>query len=572
MAMRSQSCSSEIMSVTSARDKFEAAVKVIRSLPKNGSFQPSNEMLLKFYAFYKQATEGHCTAPKPNFWDVVKKAKWEAWNKLGKMSKEEAMSCYVDQLKTIVEAMPQTQLVAEFVEKLGNFYELVDDKAIGEKSEENVRKLNGDVANGDVFKSEPIALTNKDLFPRNEAFVHFSNDVSSNSSVVPELGLDCTPAVTKKTASGHHHHNNNNNNNNNNNGNSSNNNNNHNDHSRAHLNHRYNHSNENDSGNDTGEIRSENGDERETPMTDDSLLPIAGHQVTSDTDSDVEYCDTIDTLQDVSEAIDVLSSTTSSDNEAVFTQSPVKMKRDDPDYNTLHQSANTVLAGIQTSTNITARSVQPDLMVMANANPYAYVPNHRKFSSDSMAVNIASRQSVSEVDHECFVNGIPQDEHQPRPPAAGHDAEMDVTVRGGEEEGPSRRSSRRVSSSSYGISSRNMGRGQGDIGYYPGGVHIPYLGSGAGGAGQPRGSVAMVMNPPNCVTEQIALALSRLQTDLVAVLDRLDTLEEGRRKEKTISSWWPFQDISFKTFLFFTLWPVLVHWMFHIASKRRQQR
>ncbi|XP_036359883.1 acyl-CoA-binding domain-containing protein 5 isoform X3 [Octopus sinensis] len=501
MAMRSQSCSSEIMSVTSARDKFEAAVKVIRSLPKNGSFQPSNEMLLKFYAFYKQATEGHCTAPKPNFWDVVKKAKWEAWNKLGKMSKEEAMSCYVDQLKTvskqaIVEAMPQTQLVAEFVEKLGNFYELVDDKAIGEKSEENVRKLNGDVANGDVFKSEPIALTNKDLFPRNEAFVHFSNDVSSNSSVVPELGLDCTPAVTKKT----------------------------------------------------------------------------GHQVTSDTDSDVEYCDTIDTLQDVSEAIDVLSSTTSSDNEAVFTQSPVKMKRDDPDYNTLHQSANTVLAGIQTSTNITARSVQPDLMVMANANPYAYVPNHRKFSSDSMAVNIASRQSVSEVDHECFVNGIPQDEHQPRPPAAGHDAEMDVTVRGGEEEGPSRRSSRRVSSSSYGISSRNMGRGQGDIGYYPGGVHIPYLGSGAGGAGQPRGSVAMVMNPPNCVTEQIALALSRLQTDLVAVLDRLDTLEEGRRKEKTISSWWPFQDISFKTFLFFTLWPVLVHWMFHIASKRRQQR
>lgn len=61
----------------------------------------------------------------------------------------------------IVEAMPQTQLVAEFVEKLGNFYELVDDKAISEKSEENVRKLNGDMANGDVFKSEPIALTSK---------------------------------------------------------------------------------------------------------------------------------------------------------------------------------------------------------------------------------------------------------------------------------------------------------------------------------------------------------------------------------------------------------------------------
>jgi len=41
-----------------------------------GSFQPSREMMLKFYAFYKQATLGPCTDPKPGFWDVVGKAKW----------------------------------------------------------------------------------------------------------------------------------------------------------------------------------------------------------------------------------------------------------------------------------------------------------------------------------------------------------------------------------------------------------------------------------------------------------------------------------------------------------------
>ncbi|KAL6090016.1 hypothetical protein STEG23_017774, partial [Scotinomys teguina] len=34
--------------------RFEAAVKVIQSLPKNGSFQPTNEMMLKLYSFYKQ--------------------------------------------------------------------------------------------------------------------------------------------------------------------------------------------------------------------------------------------------------------------------------------------------------------------------------------------------------------------------------------------------------------------------------------------------------------------------------------------------------------------------------------
>lgn len=51
--------------------KFQAAVGVIQGLPKNGSFQPSNEMKLKFYAFYKQTREGPCKADRPGFWDVV---------------------------------------------------------------------------------------------------------------------------------------------------------------------------------------------------------------------------------------------------------------------------------------------------------------------------------------------------------------------------------------------------------------------------------------------------------------------------------------------------------------------
>ena len=42
----------------------------------SGPFQPSREMMLLFYGYYKQATEGPCTSPKPGFWDLVKKAKW----------------------------------------------------------------------------------------------------------------------------------------------------------------------------------------------------------------------------------------------------------------------------------------------------------------------------------------------------------------------------------------------------------------------------------------------------------------------------------------------------------------
>lgn len=41
-----------------------------------GPFQPSNDMMLKFYSYYKQATLGPCNIPRPGFWDAVGKAKW----------------------------------------------------------------------------------------------------------------------------------------------------------------------------------------------------------------------------------------------------------------------------------------------------------------------------------------------------------------------------------------------------------------------------------------------------------------------------------------------------------------
>ncbi|XP_046703300.1 acyl-CoA-binding domain-containing protein 5A isoform X1 [Silurus meridionalis] len=108
--------------------RFDAAVKVIQSLPANGSFQPSNEMMLKFYSYYKQVTQGPCNIPRPGFWDPVGKVKWDAWNALGDMPKEEAMTAYVDDLKLILESMPMTEQVEQLLQVLGPFYELVDEK------------------------------------------------------------------------------------------------------------------------------------------------------------------------------------------------------------------------------------------------------------------------------------------------------------------------------------------------------------------------------------------------------------------------------------------------------------
>ncbi|XP_052901796.1 acyl-CoA-binding domain-containing protein 5 [Anopheles moucheti] len=100
----------------SIEQRFNAAVNVIRGLPKNGPYQPSNDMLLRFYSYFKQATKGKCCERKPAFWDVVNRAKWDAWNRLGDMEKEVAMQKYVDELKKIVETMSYTDNVANFME------------------------------------------------------------------------------------------------------------------------------------------------------------------------------------------------------------------------------------------------------------------------------------------------------------------------------------------------------------------------------------------------------------------------------------------------------------------------
>ena len=48
---------------------------------------PGNDVKLKLYALYKQASVGDCNTPKPSFTDVVNKYKWNAWNNLKRTSK-----------------------------------------------------------------------------------------------------------------------------------------------------------------------------------------------------------------------------------------------------------------------------------------------------------------------------------------------------------------------------------------------------------------------------------------------------------------------------------------------------
>ncbi|KAJ3054243.1 acyl-CoA binding domain-containing protein 6 [Rhizophlyctis rosea] len=55
-----------------------------------------NQALLRLYAFYKLSTVGPCNTPKPGLFDFTGKAKWDAWNSLGNIPKDEAMSKYIE--------------------------------------------------------------------------------------------------------------------------------------------------------------------------------------------------------------------------------------------------------------------------------------------------------------------------------------------------------------------------------------------------------------------------------------------------------------------------------------------
>nr|2WH5_A Chain A, ACYL-COA-BINDING DOMAIN-CONTAINING PROTEIN 4 [Homo sapiens]2WH5_B Chain B, ACYL-COA-BINDING DOMAIN-CONTAINING PROTEIN 4 [Homo sapiens]2WH5_C Chain C, ACYL-COA-BINDING DOMAIN-CONTAINING PROTEIN 4 [Homo sapiens]2WH5_D Chain D, ACYL-COA-BINDING DOMAIN-CONTAINING PROTEIN 4 [Homo sapiens]2WH5_E Chain E, ACYL-COA-BINDING DOMAIN-CONTAINING PROTEIN 4 [Homo sapiens]2WH5_F Chain F, ACYL-COA-BINDING DOMAIN-CONTAINING PROTEIN 4 [Homo sapiens] len=96
--------------------QFQAAVSVIQNLPKNGSYRPSYEEMLRFYSYYKQATMGPCLVPRPGFWDPIGRYKWDAWNSLGKMSREEAMSAYITEMKLVAQKVIDTVPLGEVAE------------------------------------------------------------------------------------------------------------------------------------------------------------------------------------------------------------------------------------------------------------------------------------------------------------------------------------------------------------------------------------------------------------------------------------------------------------------------
>ncbi|WAR12960.1 ECI2-like protein [Mya arenaria] len=87
--------------------EFNKAKERLNSLKED----PGNDVKLKIYGLFKQATVGKCNTPKPGMLDMVGKYKWSAWNELGNMSQDDAQKEYislVDSLAGSEEAAPES--------------------------------------------------------------------------------------------------------------------------------------------------------------------------------------------------------------------------------------------------------------------------------------------------------------------------------------------------------------------------------------------------------------------------------------------------------------------------------
>jgi acyl-CoA-binding protein len=73
------------------KKQFDDAAAAILKAKK----APGNDMKLRLYANFKQATEGDVKGEKPGFTDFVNRAKYEAWAKLKGTAPEEAMKAYI---------------------------------------------------------------------------------------------------------------------------------------------------------------------------------------------------------------------------------------------------------------------------------------------------------------------------------------------------------------------------------------------------------------------------------------------------------------------------------------------
>lgn len=81
------------------KESFDKAVADSKTITE----KPDNETLLRLYSLYKQATEGNAPVEGPsNPFDIVGRAKHDAWQSINGTTADDAMQQYVDLVSSLL--------------------------------------------------------------------------------------------------------------------------------------------------------------------------------------------------------------------------------------------------------------------------------------------------------------------------------------------------------------------------------------------------------------------------------------------------------------------------------------
>ncbi|ORX80898.1 acyl-CoA binding protein [Anaeromyces robustus] len=184
--------------------KFAEAVHIFQNLPQE--LRPTQEEELEFYGLYKRAVVGQCDIPKPDFFNILALAKWEAWKKLDSLSMLKAREIYVDQLIKLLERFPDRPDVVELLDTFTKLHLNDNDDTISNKSQAKSNTLrsngsdsiNNDFQIGNVDNQQIEFTTTREINNNNNS--NQANSINMNNSMNSSINLG-SPGLSRNNSS-----------------------------------------------------------------------------------------------------------------------------------------------------------------------------------------------------------------------------------------------------------------------------------------------------------------------------------------------------------------------------------
>ncbi|CAD6985935.1 unnamed protein product, partial [Tilletia controversa] len=119
---------------------FMRTVDIVQSLPNAGPIQTSYEEKLALYSLYKQATDGDVNFTRPGMFDMLGRAKWDAWAKRKGLPSRDAKQLYVESMLAILRRFSDRPQAIALIEELESFsgdveQQIMDDSFVQDETE-----------------------------------------------------------------------------------------------------------------------------------------------------------------------------------------------------------------------------------------------------------------------------------------------------------------------------------------------------------------------------------------------------------------------------------------------------